>query len=87
MNGFGYTLFGIPPADLEKTWRNETDVSTVEGTSPLLTRRVITSLDVCNDNGNLLSTDLTVRRFAGTRLFTAGRILHIAHRKKTKAQR
>lgn len=48
MNGFGYALFGVPPADLETTWRNEVDVSTVEGTSPLLSRRGLTSIEVCN---------------------------------------
>lgn len=34
-----------------------------------------------------MARDVTMRRFSGTRLYTAGRILHIAHRKKTKAQR
>lgn len=34
-----------------------------------------------------MARDVTLRRFSGTRLYTAGRILHIAHRKKTKAQR
>lgn len=35
----------------------------------------------------MLSRDIGVRRFSKTRLFTAGRILHIASRKKTKAER
>lgn len=35
----------------------------------------------------MLSRDICVRRFSKTRLFTAGRILHIVARKKTKAER
>lgn len=35
----------------------------------------------------LLSRDITQRRFSKAPLFTAGRILHIVHRKKTKAER
>lgn len=33
LNGFGYALFGVPPGDLETTWRDETIVA---GRSPLL---------------------------------------------------
>lgn len=47
LNGFGYALFGVPPADLETTWRDETNISTVEGASPLLGRRMINSIEVC----------------------------------------
>lgn len=35
----------------------------------------------------MLSRDLHLRRFSNTRLFTPGRILHIAVRKKTKSER
>lgn len=37
MNGFGYALFGVPPRDLETTWRDEVEV-TMTGESPLLGR-------------------------------------------------
>jgi len=36
---------------------------------------------------NPLAQDVTLRRFSRARLYTAGRILHITHRKKTKQER
>lgn len=89
INGFGYALFGVPSRDLESTWR--TDMSTappsVQGQLPLLYDPYHThSLDT-NPEANLLAKDVTLRRFSRTRLYTAGRILHITHRKKTKQER
>lgn len=39
LNGIGYALFGVPPGDLESTWRDET--ATTPGQSPLLGHRFI----------------------------------------------
>nr|CAD7417181.1 unnamed protein product [Timema cristinae] len=37
LNGFGYTLFGVPTGDLETTWKpEEASPSTLLGHSPLL---------------------------------------------------
>nr|CAD7445795.1 unnamed protein product [Timema bartmani] len=37
LNGFGYTLFGVPNGDLETTWKpEEASPSTLLGHSPLL---------------------------------------------------
>lgn len=63
MNGFGYALFGVPPADLETTWRNETDVSTIEGASPLLARRGLTSIEVCNVSSSRNKQGLNLNDF------------------------
>ncbi|KAI4462137.1 diacylglycerol lipase -related [Holotrichia oblita] len=41
LNGFGYALFGVPPGDLESTWKNDDLESTTPGTSPLLGRRPV----------------------------------------------
>lgn len=81
LNGFGYALFGVPNGDLESVWRDETG----SGKSPLLPRSIPTV--AASTEAALLSRDICVRRFSKTRLFTAGRILHIVARKKTKAER
>ncbi|EFA10154.1 diacylglycerol lipase-beta [Tribolium castaneum] len=83
LNGFGYALFGVPSRDLETTWRDE--MATAPGRSPLLNRSIPTV--AASTEAALLSRDICVRRFSKTRLFTAGRILHIVSRKKTKAER
>lgn len=84
LNGFGYALFGVPPRDLEATWRDE--MIPKQERSPFLDSRGITTVAVSSE-ATLLSRDLSVRRFSKTRLYTAGRILHIVSRKKTKAER
>lgn len=89
INGFGYALFGIPSRDLESTWRNDmsTTAPSLQGQLPLLYDPYhIHSIDA-NPEANLLAKDVTLRRFSRTRLFTAGRILHITYRKKTKQER
>lgn len=93
LNGFGYTLFGVPPRDLETTWRDFAAASNQTqphqpGTSPLLgnnSRNVPTVAE--STEAALLSRDITVRRFSQTKLYTPGRILHIVSRKKTKTER
>ncbi|XP_076251583.1 diacylglycerol lipase-beta-like [Rhynchophorus ferrugineus] len=84
LNGFGYALFGVPPGDLEKTWRNE--MIPEKGKAPLIVTNNIPTV-AASAEAALLSRDLSVRRFSKMRLYTAGRILHIASRKKTKAER
>ncbi|KAI4462116.1 diacylglycerol lipase -related [Holotrichia oblita] len=86
LNGFGYALFGVPPGDLESTWKNDDLESTTPGTSPLLGRRPVPTV-AASTEAALLSREIGVRRFSKTRLFTPGRILHIVSRKKTKAER
>ncbi|KAL3268783.1 hypothetical protein HHI36_007881 [Cryptolaemus montrouzieri] len=83
LNGFGYALFGVPPGDLESTWRDET---TNPSRSPLLGYQFIPTV-AASTEAALLSRNISVRRFSKTRLFTAGRILHIVNRKKTKTER
>lgn len=38
LNGVGYVFFGVPSRDLEKTWKDVTDIETTnrEGVDPLL---------------------------------------------------
>ncbi|GJQ76054.1 hypothetical protein Trydic_g18105 [Trypoxylus dichotomus] len=85
LNGFGYALFGVPPGDLESTWKND-DLENTPGTSPLLSRRPVPTV-AASTEAALLSRHIGVRRFSKTRLFTPGKILHIVSRKKTKAER
>lgn len=75
LNGCGYALFGVPSRDLESTWRKS---------------QVITSTPrprAQHGDCSLLAKDIKDRRFSRTRLYTAGRILHITHRKKSKDDR
>lgn len=85
LNGCGYALFGVPSGDLESTWRDDL-VSSSSGRSPLLNRETIPTIAATTEVG-LLSRDISQRRFSQIRLYTAGRILHIVNRKKTKAER
>lgn len=81
LNGFGYTMFNIPSRDLETTWRDVSDLSTHESTpSPL-------DVDKINAEAALVSSEISSRRFAKTRLYTGGRILHIIRRKKTEMEK
>ncbi|XP_066139540.1 diacylglycerol lipase-beta-like [Euwallacea fornicatus] len=84
LNGLGYTLFGVPSRDLEATWKDETFPEPTR--SPLLDSIAIPTV-TGSAEAALLSRDLNVRRFSKTRLYTAGRILHIVSRKKTKAEK
>lgn len=44
LNGFGYTIFGVPSRDLETTWRDVTEISKPAGQSPLLGDHQIASV-------------------------------------------
>ncbi|XP_073981995.1 diacylglycerol lipase-beta-like isoform X2 [Rhodnius prolixus] len=75
LNGFGYALFGVPSRDLESTWRN--DRPTPRFRPPEHQRRVLIPPH----------SDVISRRYTRNQLYTAGRILHIAPKRKTKDDR
>ena len=80
LNGFGYTLFGnIPSNDLETTWRDVSDLSAQQSMPFSETDQDAESA--------LVSRNVLSRRFAKSRLFTGGRILHIIRRKKTEMEK
>lgn len=86
LNGFGYALFGVPSRDLETTWHDVTEITKkANGQSPLLGERPIQTVSTAE--GGLLSSEISKRRFAKTRLYTGGRILHIVRRKKTELEK
>ncbi|KAK9512943.1 hypothetical protein O3M35_001247 [Rhynocoris fuscipes] len=72
LNGFGYALFGVPTRDLESTWRN--DRPTPRFRTPEHQRRVLIPPH----------SDVMSRRYMRNQLYSAGRILHIAPKRKTK---
>lgn len=86
LNGFGYTMFNIPSRDLETTWRDVSDLGVNQDS-------VLTPMDDDKINAEaalgtaLFSKEISSRRFAKTRLFTGGRILHIIRRKKTETEK
>lgn len=86
LNGCGYALFGVPSGDLESTWRDDIVSS---GTSPLLEQRSIHTIAEATEaqDAVFVSRDITQRRFSKIRLYTAGRILHIVNKKRTKTER
>lgn len=79
LNGFGYTLFTIPSRDLETTWRDVSELSVQQSTP--------SDADQMNSESALVSKEISLRRFAKSRLFTGGRILHIVRRKKTEMEK
>ncbi|KAM3963122.1 diacylglycerol lipase-beta-like [Aphomia sociella] len=81
LNGFGYALFGVPARDLESTWRRPEDLEanhSDDSTDALL----VQSVSTVSAEAALVSRNVFARRFSSARLFTAGRILHIARRKR-----
>ncbi|XP_014208367.1 sn1-specific diacylglycerol lipase beta-like [Copidosoma floridanum] len=74
LNGFGYMLFGVPDRDLDRTWRNGNTMNSIPGQLPLLSD----SLSMRETETTILERDVTRRRYSKVRLYTAGRILHIA---------
>lgn len=80
LNGFGYTLFTIPSRDLETTWREVSEIS-VQQSMPL------SDIDQVSSESALVSREISLRRFAKTRLYTGGRILHVVRRKKTEMEK
>lgn len=83
LNGFGYTMFNIPSRDLETTWREVSDL----GTHHSETAPSNSDFDKVNAEAALVSKEISSRRFAKTRLYTGGRILHIIRRKKTEMEK
>lgn len=82
LNGFGYTMFNIPSRDLETTWRDVSDLSVQQFELPSRS-----DADEINAEAALVSKEISSRRFAKTRLYTGGRILHIIRRKKTEMEK
>jgi sn1-specific diacylglycerol lipase len=84
LNGFGYTMFNIPSRDLETTWRE-----VPESTSQHSHTKDVNSLEIdeINAEAALVSREITSRRFAKSRLYTGGKILHIIRRKKTEIEK
>lgn len=83
LNGFGYTMFNIPSRDLETTWREVSDLSVQQSEQPPSS----SDADQINAEAALVSKEISSRRFAKTRLYTGGRILHIIRRKKTEMEK
>jgi sn1-specific diacylglycerol lipase len=83
LNGFGYTMFNIPSRDLETTWREVSDIS-VQQTDAVTS---VSDIDQINAEAALVSSEISSRRFAKTRLYTGGKILHIIRRKKTEMEK
>jgi sn1-specific diacylglycerol lipase len=83
LNGFGYTMFNIPSRDLETTWREVSEIS-VQQTDAVTS---VSDIDQINAEAALVSSEISSRRFAKTRLYTGGKILHIIRRKKTEMEK
>ncbi|CAH0394561.1 unnamed protein product [Bemisia tabaci] len=82
LNGFGYALFGVPSRDLESTWRaDRLRTPANQRSSPLLSKSSIIEVVVPTAN------DIAHRRFSKSRLFPAGKILHITYKKKSKEEK
>ncbi|XP_026465455.1 sn1-specific diacylglycerol lipase beta-like [Ctenocephalides felis] len=86
LNGLGYAMFGVPSRDLETTWRDDVITRPGPGHSPLLGSRPISTVSTMANEAALIA-DVSVRRFCRTKLYTAGKILHIAYRKRTKLEK
>ncbi|XP_069704996.1 diacylglycerol lipase-beta-like [Periplaneta americana] len=84
LNGFGYAIFGVPASDLETTWKNDSTNPSAPGLLPLLHK--VPEPTVWSEE-SVLARDVPARRFSRIRLFTPGRILHITHRKRSKAEK
>lgn len=46
LNGVGYVFFGVPSRDLEKTWKDVTDIEStnIKGDDPLLNERLVQTI-------------------------------------------
>ncbi|BES97276.1 neural stem cell-derived dendrite regulator [Nesidiocoris tenuis] len=75
LNGFGYALFGIPSRDLESVWVN--DRPTPRMRPPEQQRKVLIPPH----------SDVMSRRYTKHQLVVAGKILHIATKRKSKDEK
>ncbi|XP_058804009.1 diacylglycerol lipase-beta-like [Phymastichus coffea] len=82
LNGFGYMLFGVPDRDLNRTWRNGNTINSIPGQLPLLSETSTRQTET-----TILERDVTRRRYSKVRLFTAGKILHIARCKPASKEK
>ncbi|XP_055703840.1 diacylglycerol lipase-beta-like isoform X2 [Phlebotomus papatasi] len=84
LNGFGYAIFGVPSRDLETTFFDVTQIETSgQGDTP----EDPPISTITPPTATILSQLIGVRRFAKTRLYTGGRILHIVRRKRTELEK
>ncbi|XP_075220829.1 diacylglycerol lipase-beta-like [Lycorma delicatula] len=77
VNGFGYFLFGVPSRDLESTWRSDRP-------SPSHRHRVLLP---AQNASPYVYADVANRKFTKIKMYTAGKILHIAYKKKVKGDK
>lgn len=56
LNGVGYVFFGVPSRDLEKTWKDVTDIETTnkDGDDPLLGERFVQTISTSSGVGFFL---------------------------------
>ena len=91
LNGFGYALFGVPSRDLETTWHDVSEFSVQLNENqtqiPEAPPMSLDTINTINSEAALLSHEISSRRFAKTRLYTGGKILHIVRRKKTELEK
>lgn len=87
LNGFGYTMFNIPSRDLETTWREVPESPAGSSNSAKNNSSSLEMDDEINAEAALVTREITSRRFAKSRLYTGGKILHIVRRKKTDVER
>lgn len=57
LNGVGYVFFGVPSRDLEKTWKDVTDIETTnkDGDDPLLGERFVQTISTSSGVGFFLN--------------------------------
>ncbi|XP_059622372.1 diacylglycerol lipase-beta-like isoform X2 [Phlebotomus argentipes] len=84
LNGFGYAIFGVPSRDLETTFFDVTQIETSGQEASVEDPPIST---IMPPTASMLPRDIGVRRFAKTRLYTGGRILHIVRRKRTELEK
>ncbi|KAL1132360.1 hypothetical protein AAG570_010316 [Ranatra chinensis] len=75
LNGFGYAMFGVPTRDLESTWR-------VERPTPKLNSKHKQREVLIPPHSDVIS-----RRYTRVRMYSGGKILHIARKRKTKDEK
>lgn len=81
-------MFNIPSRDLETTWREVPESAAEHSSSSQKNNpNSLETDDEINAEAALVTREITSRRFAKSRLYTGGKILHIVRRKKTDVER
>lgn len=68
---------------METTWREVPELSVQQSDVAVS----VSDIDQINAEEALVSSEISSRRFAKTRLYTGGKILHIIRRKKTEMEK